>query len=114
MQPMATQFRLGYEFVYWCPQPVPMILLVNVHYSRASDLVIPDHLTTEPSVPVTAYRDGFGNWCHRLVAPIGRMSLKADGRIRDAGRFDDYVPDAAQHAIEDLPEESLVFLLGSR
>ena len=38
-----------------------MILIVNIHYSRAS-IVIPDYLTTAPSVPITAYRDPFGNW----------------------------------------------------
>src|SRR6266436_8483577 len=35
-----------------------------------SDIIVPDHLTTSPSVPITPYRDGFGNWCSRLVAPL--------------------------------------------
>src|SRR5580658_5711927 len=114
MQPRVMQLRVGYELIYHCPQDVPMILLVNIHYSRASDLVIPDHLTTDPSIPFTAYRDGFGNWCNRLIAPAGRLRLRADGIIRDSGRLDEFTPDARQHAIEDLPEETLVFLLGSR
>src|SRR6266849_5804892 len=53
------QIRVGYELIYNCPQGTPMILIVNIHYSRASDIVIPDYLTTEPSVPITAYRDLF-------------------------------------------------------
>src|SRR4051812_18720666 len=110
----AMHLRVGYELVYSCPQPVPMILLVNVHYSRASDIVVPDHLTTVPSVPITAYRDSFGNWCNRLVAPEGRLSLKASGVVRDSGQLDCIAPNAVQHSVEDLPEESLVFLLGSR
>jgi transglutaminase-like putative cysteine protease len=91
-----------------------MILLVNVHYSRAADIVVPDRLTTEPVVPVTAYRDSFGNWCSRLIAPPGRLQLKANGVVRDAGQLEQTVPDAAQHSVEELPEETLVFLLGSR
>jgi len=91
-----------------------MILLVNAHYSRASDFVVPDYLTTDPSIPITAYRDGFGNWCNRLLAPAGRLRLSADGIIRDSGRPDEFAPDAKQHSIEELPEETLVFLLGSR
>jgi hypothetical protein len=67
------QIRVGYELIYNCPQGVPMILIVNIHYSRASDIVIPDYLTTAPSVPITAYRDPFGNWCNRIVAPAGRF-----------------------------------------
>ena len=52
-----------------------MILMVNIHYSRASDLIIADQLTTNPGMPISAYRDGFGNWCHRVLAPAGRVTL---------------------------------------
>ena len=34
----------------------------------------PDHLVIDPPVPITAYRDGFGNWCSRIVAPAGRAA----------------------------------------
>jgi transglutaminase-like putative cysteine protease len=91
-----------------------MILALNIHYSRASDIIIPDYLTTDPAVPVSGYRDGFGNWCTRLVAPAGRIQIKTDALVRDTGLPDKVVPYAQQHAVEDLPEETLVFLLGSR
>jgi hypothetical protein len=35
---------------------------LNIHYSRASDLGAPDLLVTSPAVPITMYRDLFGNW----------------------------------------------------
>lgn len=108
------QIRVGYEFIYDFPQPTPMILTVSIHFSRASDIVTPDHLTTSPSVPVTAYRDGFGNWCSRIVAPSGRFHITGNGVVRDSGLLDPIVPSAQQHAVKDLPEETLVFLLGSR
>jgi len=108
------QIRLGYELNYYFPQPTPMILALNIHYSRASDLIIPDYLTTEPPAPIGGYRDGFGNWCTRIVAPGGRVRIKTDALIRDSGQPDRVVPDAPQHAVQDLPEETLVFLLGSR
>jgi transglutaminase-like putative cysteine protease len=106
--------RVGYEFIYTFPQPTPMILTVNIHYSRASDIIIPDYLTTDPPVPVSAYHDGFGNWCSRITAPPGRIRIKGSGLVRDSGLPDAYVPYAQQHAVQDLPEETLVFLLGSR
>ena len=68
--------RLGYELVYDCPQPTPMLLMLNVHYTRISDMVVPDYLVTSPSIPIRAYRDGFGNWCSRIVAPAGRIRKK--------------------------------------
>ena len=77
-----------------------MILMVHIHYSRAPDIVVPDHLTTDPSVPVTAHRDVFGNWCTRIVAPIGRIRLSANAVVRDTGEPDVVVPGARQHAGE--------------
>src|ERR1041384_545152 len=108
------KIRFGYELTYDCPQPTPMILVLNVHYSRISDLIVPDHLRVSPSVPVVAYRDGFGNWCSRIVAPRGQTRLTADGVIRATGELDPVCPSAEQHPVEALPDDTLVFLLASR
>jgi transglutaminase-like putative cysteine protease len=108
------RIHIGYELVYDFPKPTPMIVTLSVHYSRASDLIRPDHLLTSPSVPVSQYRDGFGNWCSRLVAPQGRMRLSADALIQDSGQLDVTAPNAWQFDVQNLPEETLVFLLGSR
>lgn len=108
------QIRVGYEIIYECPQPTPMVLTLHIHSTRVSDIIRPDHLATNPPVPVTAYRDGFGNWCSRLVAPAGGIQLSADALINDTGEPDPVVPHAREHAVEDLPDETLVYLLGSR
>ena len=108
------QIRVGFEMVYQCPQPTPMILALSIHYSRASDLVRPDHLVTNPSVPIAAYRDLFGNWCSRLVAPAGRFSLSTDALVNDSGALDIVAPWVGQTPVEVLPESTLVYLLGSR
>jgi transglutaminase-like putative cysteine protease len=114
MKGNALLIKVGYEIVFDCPQPTPMILMVNVHYSRAADIVNADILTTDPATRVTAYRDGFGNWCSRIVAPAGKIRLKGTGVVRDSARPDASSPFAQQHALQDLPEDTLVFLLGSR
>src|ERR1700678_1758575 len=100
------QIRLGYELNYSFPQPTPMILALSIHYSRASDLIIPDYVTTDPATPIGGYRDSFGNWCTRLVAPGGRLRIKTDALIRDTGELDKVVPDARQHAGQELPEHA--------
>jgi transglutaminase-like putative cysteine protease len=109
-----VQIQLGYELIYDFPQPTPLILTLNVHYSRASDMVVPDHLHTVPPVPVSGYRDGFGNWCNRLVAQQGRFTITANGVVNDSGLVEPTGLSAAEHRVEQLPEETLVFLLGSR
>jgi len=108
------QIQLGYELIYDCPQPTPMIVTLSIHFTRVSDIVIPDHLITSPSIPLTAYRDGFGNWCSRIVAPPGELRLSTNAVINDSGEPDPVVGSAQQHPVQNLPEETLVFLLGSR
>ncbi len=108
------QIRVGYELIYECPQPTPMILTLNIHYTRASDIVFPDHVTSDPAVPLAAYRDSFGNWCTRLVAPKGRIRLSTSAVVRDSGIPNPTVASAHQHLVQELPDETLIFLLGSR
>ena len=108
------QIRLGYELIYQSPQPTPMILNLQVHYTRSTDMVRADQISTEPWVPLTSYRDGFGNLCTRLVAPPGLIRITADGVVNDRGLPESVVTGAQQISVERLPEEVLVYLLGSR
>jgi transglutaminase-like putative cysteine protease len=108
------KIRVGYELIYDFPQPTPMILVLGTHLTRASDVIVPDYLTTDPAVTISPYRDSYGNWCSRLVAPAGRMRLSGDGIVRDSGLPDVVAPSAPQHPVEDLPAETIVYLLGSR
>ena len=105
---------IGFRLRYSLSQPTPLIAMLNVHDSRVGDLERADYLVTSPSVPLESYRDGFGNWCTRMVAPAGEFTLSSDGIFRDAGLPDPVAPNAAQHAVQDLPFETLVYLLGSR
>ena len=109
------RIRLGCRLSYSLPQPTPMIALLNVHFSRFGELDRPDYLVTTPSVPIDSYRDGFGNWCsptrraRRIVHARDRRHLPRQRRTATRSH-----PDAAQHAVEDLPHEALSCLLGSR
>ncbi len=108
------RLKVGYELIYECPQPTPMILTVNVHHSRIADLVVPDRLHSAPGVDVRPYHDGFGNWCSRLTVPAGRTVLWSNAVVKDTGLADEVAPQARQRMVQDLPDETLVFLLGSR
>jgi transglutaminase-like putative cysteine protease len=65
-------------------------------------------------VDIHQYKDGFGNTCTRLIAPVGRIHLSTDFVVVDSGLPDEVVPDATQAAVEDLPADVLIYLLGSR
>jgi len=91
-----------------------MMLTLSVHQSRQADLETPDWVRTDPPLDVHQYIDGFGNICSRILAPAGRTTLSADFIVRDSGLPDEYAPDAVQHPVEDLPDEAVIYLLGSR
>lgn len=86
----------------------------NVHYLRFGDLERGDYLVSSSSVPLKSYLDGFGNWCTRMIAPADDFTLSTDGIFRDSELPDPVAPDATQAAVQDLPFETLVYLLGSR
>jgi len=108
------RLRVGYELQYHFPQPTPVIMMLNVHHTRVSNLERPDHIVISPAVPISGYRDGFGNWCSRILAPTGAMHISTDTVVSDTGLPDQVAADAAQIPIQELPEEALVFLLASR
>ncbi len=108
------RIHIGCEMSFDFPQATPLIAMLNVHYSRASDLERPDFLISNPPVPIESYRDSFGNWCNRLVAPQGRFTFGTDSVIRDPGTFESGDLFAFQHEVQHLPAETLLFLLPSR
>ena len=108
------RIRCGYEITYDCDAPTPMLLMLSVHPSREKDIVEPRDIEVHPPGKVQDYRDGFGNTCTRILAPTGRTVISTEFIIHDPGLPDAYTPDAEQHAVEDLPPEALVYLLGSR
>jgi len=109
-----VRIRAGFEIVYQCPQPTPMLLVLSPHPSRLPDLEGPHQLLFDPSIVATEYHDSFGNLCHRIVAPAGRLMVATEFVVHDSGAPDPAVVDAVQHGIDELPDEALVFLLGSR
>jgi transglutaminase-like putative cysteine protease len=108
------RLRIGYELQYHFPQPTPVIMMLSIHYTRVSDLERPDHIIISPSVPISGYRDGFGNWCSRMLTPAGEMRISTDTVVNDAGLPDQQTLGAEQVPVELLPEEALVFLIASR
>src|SRR5947208_15166760 len=74
----VMKLRVGYELLYHFPQPAPVIMMLSIHYTRVSDLERPDHIVISPSVPISGYRDGFGNWCSRILAPAAAMRISTD------------------------------------
>lgn len=106
--------RAGYDISFAADRPVPMLALLSVHPSRNKDLRTADRLTATPDVPMYNYVDGFGNVCTRLTIPAGGVTLSTSFVVEDPGFLDEHAPEAEQWPVEALPDEVLVYLLGSR
>ncbi|CAN5379085.1 transglutaminase family protein [soil metagenome] len=106
--------RAGYEIRFETALPTPMMAMLSIHPSRNKDLATPHRIFANPDVPLYDYLDAFGNVCTRVTVPAGGLTLSCDFTIEDDGLSDPQTPDAEQHAIEDLPDDIMIFLLGSR
>ena len=107
--------RIGYDIEFEFAAPTPMVLLLNTSPNEAHRLLKPDFPQTEPFVPTTEFIDSIS-----ATAVTGWLPQKAgcgcfnDTLATDSGLPDVMVTDAPQHPVEDLPDECLQFLLGSR
>jgi transglutaminase-like putative cysteine protease len=106
--------RAGYEIRYESEVATPMLAMLSIHPSRNRDLVTPHRITASPAVPMYDYLDSFGNVCSRVTVPQGGLTLRCDFTLEDEGMPDPISREAVQHPVEELPDEVLTFLLGSR
>jgi transglutaminase-like putative cysteine protease len=106
--------RLGYDIRFQVASSVPMIALLNVHPSREQDLAEPDRLTISHGHKAQEYVDAFGNRAVRFLASEGELRLTNSTLIRDTGELDKQDLQAGEVPVEDLPLETLPFLMNSR
>jgi transglutaminase-like putative cysteine protease len=106
--------RYGYEIILNCAAPTALVCLLSVTEDRAADIRVPETTFTNPHVPTTTYYDLFGNLCRRMVAPVGDITIWGDATLEDSGLVDRKNLDAREVPVTDLPDECLVFLMGSR
>lgn len=108
------QIRAGYDIAFQCLQDTPMILMLSIHPSRAKDLLSPHQIQFSHDVQAHDYLDMFGNTCTRIVAPPGLIEIKNDFLIADSGLPDFAPPSGPLQPVGELPDDVMVFLLGSR
>ena len=108
------KIRAGYDIAFECYQDVPTVLLLSVHPSRERDLLTPQRIELSPGIKARQGLDPFGNIWTRFLAPAGRFEIRADFLLRDSGQPDEVAPGARQWEVQDLPDDVLPFLYGSR
>jgi transglutaminase-like putative cysteine protease len=88
--------------------------LLSVHPSRQQDLLTEHAIRFSPNAEARDFRDAFGNVCTRLVASPGLFEIRNELLIADRGLPDEINVQAEQWPVGDLPDDALMYLLGSR
>lgn len=111
---LPMRIEVGFDIVYETAAPTPMVTLLNIHPSRARDIVGREVIAADPPVLIRYYLDNFGNVCGRLVAPAGSIRLRGHAIVADTGRPDVEALEATQLPVEQLPDACLLYLMASR
>jgi transglutaminase-like putative cysteine protease len=113
--------RSEFNIQFYLHAPVAMVAMLHVHPSLDAQLREPDTVRIEQlsgniAIPIQAdaFLDSFGNRCDRFLAPQGLIRLSGSSVIEDSGQPDIIETSAQQHPIEELPVDTLQFLLSSR
>ena len=106
--------RYGYEMTFGCAAPTPMVCQLDVHPSCSPAIRAETPFASNPRVESWLYSDVFGNRCRRFLAPPGDLTISNYGVVEVSDRPDPVVPDAAEIPVADLPDETLLYLVGSR
>jgi transglutaminase-like putative cysteine protease len=90
-----------------------MLMLVKPR-ADADHLAVYESTWSDPQLAIHEYTDLFGNNCWRFLAPEGTSAVRYDAVVDIPETPDPVVPHAALHAVEDLPDDAIVFTLPSR
>jgi transglutaminase-like putative cysteine protease len=106
--------RYGYELTFECTAPTLMVCLLDAHEDRARHIVYDSGFATKPSIASSTYQDSFGNQVRKFIAPAGSLTVHRDSILTDEGLPDPMAEDAQEMPLDRVPNEYLVYLLGSR
>lgn len=114
--------RNTFDIRFFMPCDTAMIALLHLHPSlddqlRSKDDLIIEHVDNYGAakrIEPREYMDVFGNRCERFVAPWGALKLTTESLVEMPEEKDAEPWNAEQHAIDELPNEVLQFLLSSR
>jgi transglutaminase-like putative cysteine protease len=93
-------------------EPAPLILMLRPQ-DQWGQRIVREAYGSEPLVAGTNYVDSYGNLCQRLLVPPGQFQVQQTATV-DAADGIDTQPGAAFVPVQDLPDNTLQFLLPSR
>jgi transglutaminase-like putative cysteine protease len=106
--------RYGFQITITAFQPTPVLARLDVHPDRRGDIRSESQFTVSGFEAPPARIDVHGNLCRRLIAYPGDATLTLSGVIEDQGMYEAQLTNEPAWAVENLPDDALTYLLGSR
>lgn len=106
--------RYGYEMELCFPQPTSLVCLLTRADPRSGELSAVEKFSVQPQLTSRIYDDVYGNHCRRIDAPTGALTLRSDATIQVDGLIDPADWSAEEVPVHALPDDTLLYLLGSR
>jgi transglutaminase-like putative cysteine protease len=112
---MADQLQLqvGCVFDYEVATDTPAVFQVEPYDAGPAE-VLHHRWAMTPELLGHVYLDLYGNRCRRLTLPAGRSTIRYDAVVAVPDATEEVDLDAPELAPADLPDDTLVFTLGSR
>src|SRR4051794_30746742 len=81
----AMLIRIGYDIELGVSAPTALIYMLQVHPTRAGDVVGSENTPLSPPLVTDFYRDSFDNQCARVRVPAGvtRVRLRNEAQVFD-------------------------------
>ena len=108
MMKLRATCQLDYHF----SQPTPAVFLLRPQSGLAQQIIQEEWQVTPP-LAVTSYNDNFGNLCDRVLFPIGDYQVSLTVELYTS-EWIDVAPGMPKTPIEQLPSDTMVYLLPSR
>jgi transglutaminase-like putative cysteine protease len=106
--------RIGFEFQFDLTSPTHLLLMLHAHPDCAQRLQRPERLHFDPELRSDLFTDSFGNRSARVMAPSGKVRIWYDNIVRDSGEPEPVIDGLRLHPVDELPNDVLPFLIGSR
>jgi len=106
--------KIGYDIEFEFIAPTEILFSLFLHPSRAASVREPECVKLSPEVPYSTFTDAFGNLVGRAEFPTGRGRFSNAAVVTDSGLPDPVDLQARQWKVNELPPETLQFLLASR
>ena len=108
---MKLRGKSVFKYQIYFPTTVLMLLRPRLQEGQS---VVREEFNIVPFTPSVEYNDGFGNYCIRAVLPVGDVTITSEVEVQVKVTATPFYPLPTFVPVEELPIDTLVYLLPSR